>query len=239
MRGGKRLQDLARLRTQLLGLGPGVQNQIEDSRYIALAATWDRRRDEENLAKLIVAYEGEVDHDRAEVWVPIHAWRILAMWKSPLAIEPMLVVAGHDDDVCAYRDFEDVCAAVGAAAGKVLIPVLRDRKRSDIPRLLAAKGLGNLQAVGSTLRTQIAASLTRQLATTTGAEEGDINGAVVEALVKLGANSARKQVWASYLAGHAFLGAGADAYLEAAFGPVVPGPPTKARPRPARTTRAR
>jgi hypothetical protein len=82
------------------------------------------------------------DHDRPEIWAPVHAWRALAQLRAEEAIEPLLEFSKIDlDDDAICEEFATVFGMIGPGVISPIAAFLRDRSIAWMPASIASGGL--------------------------------------------------------------------------------------------------
>lgn len=201
---------------RLLEIGP--DHKIDGPEvYAAILVDADKKKLEAILPKLIAPYpDGEIDHDKPETWMAVHAWRLLARLHSAKGLKNMLDVADHPEDHLAYGDFAASAAAAGPEAADILLPLLEDTGSSDTRRILAVKGLVALASEHTELRDRVIIALGSLIKGSTD-PDGDINGFAAEGLMALKADCT-DFVAQAYKAGKIQVGLVRAAPLGAYFG---------------------
>jgi hypothetical protein len=127
--------------------------------------------------------------DSAEVWAPVHAWRVLGELRAAEAVEPLLELMERQeaaDDDWVGSELPVVFGVIGAPAVAPLARFLADRSRRMWSRVFAASGLEKIGLEHPEARSECVAALTRVLE---GAAEEDpeLNGCVIAELMDLNA----------------------------------------------------
>jgi hypothetical protein len=133
-------------------------------------------------------------------WTPLHAWRALAQLHALSVIEPVMRRAEGSDYPQAYDDFAKLSAEIGESAIEPLRVILADRSRSELHRMMAAKGLGGIgrNAAGA-IRAGISTSLLDQIRN--NRSDGWINGVAAAALIAMDERAAGPEVLRMYQEG--------------------------------------
>jgi Protein of unknown function (DUF1186) len=79
-----------------------------------------------------------------EAWGSAHAWRALAQMGAVGVIAPMARLAGSDEGVLAFLEFEQVVKLIGPRAAPILKEILTGRSRAGTGRIAAINGMAAL-----------------------------------------------------------------------------------------------
>ena len=139
------------------------------------------------------------DSERAEVWAPGHAARLLGELRAAEAVEPLLPLLELDQD-WPREDLPEVFGRIGEPAFQPLRRLLFDRGRDQFARVAAANGLMHLARQHRELRGRVIAALVDRLqpSQTREADDATINGFLVSYLVDLHAVQAAPAIRQAY-----------------------------------------
>lgn len=206
----------ASIETELLQLIP-PDGGFDHPVYRQLADQFASAHDVATLIGLVKPWPQDVvNFDEARSWLPVHAWRILARQRSLAVIDPLLEVADHPDDYLVFGEFAALAVSLGPRAVPELAKALNDPARSEIQRMLAARGLGAVARQFADAREPAVSALQRQLENAVPGD-GDIGAASAEALIDLHATEAGNIVRAAYAKGLINLGIGGSDRVDEAF----------------------
>ena len=139
--------------------------------------------------------------DPPDCWVPVHAWRALAVVGTERAVEPLLeVLDGWDGDDWPAQDIPKVLGRIGLAA----VPAVRafgvDPEREVFARMSAAEALERIGTQHPVHRDACVEALSAMLE---GFERQDVslNAVVIGCLVELAATEAAPLMEAAFGAG--------------------------------------
>lgn len=104
------------------------------------------------------------DSDSAEVYAPIHAWRVLGQLKATEAIEPLLqLLHTYDDHDWVHEEIPLIMEMIGPAALSALRHHLAEPEHEDFPRVAAARSVSLIGSADPDYRDECVDILTRQL----------------------------------------------------------------------------
>jgi hypothetical protein len=145
----------------------------------------------------------EGDPESAEVWAPLHAWRVLGQLHAEAAIEPLLEMlrqeAERDGDY-ALEEVPTVLGMIGLPAIPAVTAFLRDQGEPQWARTTAATALKEVAARHPEARAECVAALSRQLEEAT-ANDPTFNAFVMSSLLDLHAVEAAPVIEAAFGAG--------------------------------------
>ncbi len=117
------------------------------------------------LIALATQWVDEPPDDRA-VYGPVHAWRALAQLRAVEAVQPLLDVQDHFDEMhddWYVEEFQRVFGLIGPAAIQPLAAYLADEAHGESPRISAADGLREIVRHYPEARPEVVAILTAEL----------------------------------------------------------------------------
>jgi hypothetical protein len=125
-----------------------------------------------------------------EVWAPVHAWRALGRLGPAAAAagEPLVDLLGQaeGDDEWMLEDLPTVLGSLGPSVVDPLTRLLGDPSRGATSRIVSTKALAELGRLYPEARGDCIAALTAELERRElGNGQGDVNGFVVSALIRL------------------------------------------------------
>lgn len=104
------------------------------------------------------------DSDSAEVWAPVHAWRVLGQLKATEAVEPLLqLLHTYRDSDWVQEEIPRIMEMIGPPALPALRNYLSPPEHGDFPRVAAANGVSLIGAAYPDRREECVEILTRQL----------------------------------------------------------------------------
>lgn len=152
----------------------------------------------EDVAELIEVLTSEelnnFEAEQAEVWAPLHAWRILAQLKSEQAIEPLIRCFDflcHDD--WALSDIEEVFALIGPAAIPQLAEYFQRAIADPFAHIMALDALAAIAGQYPEHRNRII-KLFQQYMSAPDESAYELNGLLIGRLINLDATEAIEQI---------------------------------------------
>jgi Protein of unknown function (DUF1186) len=132
------------------------------------------------------------DAETDVVWAPVHAWRLLGVFRAEAAVEPLLEVLRKEDEQkadWATDDIPQVFARIGSAALPRLAAFLTDTSKGMWARARVGEALKRMAREHPETREECVAIITRQLERL---DRGDteLNGILVSELLDLKAEEA-------------------------------------------------
>lgn len=104
------------------------------------------------------------DSDSAEVYAPVHAWRVLGQLKATEAVEPLLqLLHTYRDNDWVQEEIPLILEKIGPAALPALRHYLSQPEHGDFPRVAAARGISLIGSADPDYRDECVEILTRQL----------------------------------------------------------------------------
>ncbi|NTU63311.1 MAG: DUF1186 domain-containing protein [Chloroflexi bacterium] len=143
--------------------------------------------------------------DGMEVWAPVHAWRALGQLRTEAAIQPLIELLEFFDneiegDEYVVEELPKVFGLIGRAALPALAAYLQNDEYLTQSRTTAANSLRRVAEQDATVRDEVVALLSRQLAQFDGQDEG-FNGFLISDLVDLRATEALPVIELAFAAG--------------------------------------
>ncbi len=168
----------------------------------------------------------QADVDSAEVWVPLHAWRVLGQLRNPAAIEPILMLLddGLLEDIWAEEELPMAFAMMGRKDLAPLAAYLHEHKHSEDARTVVVDALSLLADSFDECRDSVVNVLMTCLMTPDNAAP-ELNGLIVCSLIDLHAVETLAVVRELYASGCVDVSYAGDlAAVEASFsaGPSSP-----------------
>ena len=145
-----------------------------------------------------------------EVWVPVHAWRVLGQLGDPRAIEPLI---GMFDTLCdddwAMEELPHVVAMTGQHAIGPLTDFLDEHRHAEFARAMAVGGLEEIAKRDPSTRNHVVTIITDYL------EDPDpnalaLNGCAVNTLITLEARESIDTLRRLYMSGNVEVNACGD-----------------------------
>ncbi len=164
----------------------GDAGNIRDwSKYMTLGFT------QEHISELIKVLQDENladwNADGVEVWVQVHAWRILGQLQAiaaiPALIDMLYQIDENDDDFIA-EEFPDVFALIGIAAIPALSEYLQNPDNLLYARVCAAHGICRIAVTDNQARSECVAILEASLKLYRD-NDGLMNGLLISYLIDL------------------------------------------------------
>ena len=145
------------------------------------------------------------DSGGPEVWAPVHAWRALGQLRTEAAIQPLIELLEFFDneiegDEYVVEELPKVFGLIGRAALPALAAYLQNDEYLTQSRTTAANSLRRVAEQDATVRDEVVALLSRQLAQFDGQDEG-FNGFLISDLVDLRATEALPVIELAFAAG--------------------------------------
>jgi len=130
----------------------------------------------------------QADVDSADVWVPLHAWRVLAQLAKPEAIAPLLALLddGLLEDMWASEELPLVFAMMGRGDLSILAAYLHDFSHSEEARTVVVDALSLLADSFSECRDSVVNVLMTSIVTPDNSAP-ELNGLIVCSLIDLNA----------------------------------------------------
>ncbi len=143
----------------------------------------------------------EQEEDSPAVWAPIHALRALARLHVAEAVEPLLkLLRDFPDDDWVVDNVPTALVEIGPASLEAVKRLLPDRSASPDDGMAALELLEKLGAERPEIRDECVGAVVRELQNH-AENEPEFNGALVAALVELGATEHASLIEAAYEAG--------------------------------------
>jgi hypothetical protein len=157
------------------------------------------------------------ESDSAEVYAPVHAWRVLGRLKAVEAVEPLLqLLHTYRDNDWVQEEIPLVMEKIGPAALPALRHYLAEPEHGDFPRAAAARGVSLTGSAYPDQRDECVEILTHQLQQFE-TNEKTLNAFLISYLVDLNASESAGTMEKAYAANRVdltVLGDWEDAQIE-------------------------
>ena len=138
------------------------------------------------------------DSESAEVWAPVHAWRILGQLQAEEAIEPLIELFHElEDDDWVDDELPIVFGKIGVKAVPALTKYLNDTAHNCQAHTRAVNSLEKIASANPSVRNECVSILTQKLKRVTK-NDPDLNGFIICYLLDLKAVESIKTIREAY-----------------------------------------
>lgn len=142
--------------------------------------------DIDDLIALVVSEElNSASSSSAQVWAPVHAWRVLGQLKAAKAVEPIIQFLDRfEDDDFAHEELPEVFGLIGEPAIEPLVSYLKKTVNDEFSHVLVVSGLAEIAMHQHQLRKRILSIFSIYMQNP-WEESQELNGCLISSLVDL------------------------------------------------------